>query len=254
VDTGLVLFESLALGVVVGAILSVFGAGGSLLATPTLVFLFGLQVPIATLTTLIVVGSSSLIGAVSRIRHGEAKVKLGLQISVFGLPGTLLGATLARYIPDWVTLCLLVMMMFYAGISIYRGPAVRSLIEVSHSKFLIAFIASAIGFLTGLLGIGGGILLVPALVLFLATPTAIAIGTSLISISTTAIFALLLRSSEFSSLPLIEVVVITLASIGAVLAVAPLARRMRGRALDKFFAIFLFVIGVLTYLATVFAW
>lgn len=248
------LFESLALGVVVGAILSVFGAGGALLATPTLVFVFGLQVPIATLTTLIVVGSSSLIGALSRIRHGEVNVKLGLQISIFGFPGTLIGATLARYIPDWVTLCLLVMMIFYAGISIYRGPVVRSDVDLSHSKYLIPFIASAIGFLTGLLGIGGGIILVPALVLFLAVPTSIAIGTSLISISTTAIFALILRSNDFSKLPLIEVIVITLASIGAVLAVAPLARRMRGKVLNRFFAMFLIVVGVLTYLATVFNW
>ena len=249
-DTGLVLFESLALGVVVGAILSVFGAGGSLLATPTLVFLFGLQVPIATLTTLIIVGSSSLIGAVSRVRHGELNVKLGLQISVFGFPGTLLGAMLTRFIPDWLTLCLLVVVIFYAGISILRGPAVSSNVEITRSKFLVPVIASAIGFLTGLLGIGGGILLVPALVLFLAIPTGIAIGTSLISISTTAIFALVLRSAEFSKLPLIEVVVITLASIVAVLAVAPLARRMRGKVIDRYFAIFLLVVGILTFLGT----
>ena len=250
----LVLFESLALGVVVGAILSIFGAGGSLLATPTLVFIFGLEVPIATLTTLIIVGSSSLIGAISRIRHGEVNVKLGLRVSLFGIPGTFVGAVLTRFVPDWVTLCLLVLMMFYAGISILRGPAVRANVEINQSKFLVPVVASAIGFLTGLLGIGGGILLVPALVIFLAVPTKIAVGTSLISISTTAIFALLLRSGELANLPVTEVLVITLTSIVAVLAVSPLARRMSGRVMNRVFAIFLIAVGVLTYLATISTW
>jgi uncharacterized membrane protein YfcA len=254
VNAGIVLFESLALGIVVGAILSIFGAGGSLLATPTLVFLFGFPVSVATLTTLIIVGSSSLIGAISRVRHGEVNIKIGIQISVYGFPGTLLGATLAKFIPDWVTLCLLVLMIFYAGISIFQGPIVRSNIEIDQSKYLVPVIASAIGFLTGLLGIGGGILLVPALVLFLSIPTRIAIGTSLVSISTTAVFALILRSGELSGLPFTPVSLITVTSIASVLAVAPLARRLRGKVMNRVFAIFLIGIGILTYLATVFAW
>lgn len=250
----IVLIESIVLGLTVGVILAIFGAGGSLLATPTLVFLFGFSVPTATLTTLIIVGTSSLIGAISRLRHGEVNFKLGAQISAYGFPGTLLGATLTKFIPDWVTLCLLVMMMFYAGVSILRGPVENIHSNKEQSRFLVPVISSAIGFLTGLLGIGGGILLVPALVIFLSTPTSIAIGTSLVSISMTAMFALILRSGELPGLPISQVSIITLTSSVAVLACSRLARAIKGSSLNKAFAIFLVAVGVLSYLATVFSW
>jgi uncharacterized membrane protein YfcA len=111
---------------------------------------------------------------------------------------------------------------------------------------LVIIAATFVGILTGLLGIGGGFLIVPALILFLKVPTKIAVGTSLVAITTNSLLAFGLRYEFWDQIPVVEVTVFTISAITASLILSPIAGKLNADVLKKSFSVMIIVVGIYT--------
>jgi uncharacterized membrane protein YfcA len=105
-------------------------------------------------------------------------------------------------------------------------------------------VASAIGLITGFLGIGGGFLIVPALVLILKIPTKIAVGTSLVAIATNTVIALGFRYEFWRLIPVESIAAFTLAAVLASLLLAPLATKLPNKTSQKIFSVIVVLIAI----------
>ncbi|MDA0739601.1 MAG: sulfite exporter TauE/SafE family protein [Nitrospirae bacterium] len=182
-------------GGVVGMMLGATGAGGSILAIPLLVYLVGVPVQEATLTSLMVVGYSALFGAWRKSRDHHVKGKAALVFSATGLVGAWFGARGHALIDEGTILLLFgFLMVSVSAWSLcrnHRSDVVQS--EGCATKFSMKCLGRAlgigfgIGILTGFFGIGGGFLIVPALIGVLGFPPVMAVGTSLLIIALTTV-------------------------------------------------------------------
>ena len=176
------IFFGLLLGVTVGSVLGLIGAGGAILAVPGLVAALGLSATAATTSSTIIVGSAALVGALRRRKTGTVNVKVGLTFSAIGVLGTFLGTLLLRFIPENILLVLFAFLMFGSAYSM----CCREVKESDTTKpnwFAVVVAATGVGILTGLLGIGGGFLIVPGLVASTGMPILNAIGSSLVAVA-----------------------------------------------------------------------
>jgi uncharacterized membrane protein YfcA len=184
-----VIVTALAFGLIVGALLGLVGGGGSILAVPALVYGVGLPLSEAIPTSLVVVGSASAVAVLPRLRRGVNWRLAGL-IGAAGVATAYLGAAVNRLLEPKVLLLAFALIMVIAGVRMLRtteavggacalpGGGVRW--RTCLPKALA--VGAVVGFLTGLLGVGGGFLIVPALTLVLGLPMGLAVGTSLVII------------------------------------------------------------------------
>lgn len=173
------------LGLLIGAILGLVGAGGSIIAVPALVYGVGLSPKEAIPASLIVVGLAALSAAIPRIRR-SIDWTTAATVGAAGIPAAWAGAAVNRLLnPD-------VLLLAFAGLMILSalrmlapapsgstGQARRNLRAHLPKALLVGLI---VGFLTGLLGIGGGFIITPALALLLGLQMSVAVGTSLVII------------------------------------------------------------------------
>lgn len=165
------------LAALVGLSLGLLGAGGSILAVPILRYAGGLSAKHAVATSLATVGAVSLVGALVAWREGRLRWREGLSFSVLASLGTLAGVRLAAGLSDRVQMALFLAVMAVAWVSMRRGaPADSSRGPGSRWAWLQAV---GVGVLTGLVGVGGGFLIVPALMAIYRFPVKEATGTSL---------------------------------------------------------------------------
>lgn len=180
-----------ALGLAIGLLLGLLGAGGSILAVPALVYGAGLPLAVAVPTGLLVVGVTAAAAAVPRARRGQVSWRVAAVVGSAGIPATLVGAEVNRALDPRVVLGGFALVMLAAGVRMLRRdvpsggacalPGGRVDWRGCLPKALGA--GAAVGLLTGIFGVGGGFLLVPALVLLLGLPMEIAVGTSLVVIA-----------------------------------------------------------------------
>jgi uncharacterized membrane protein YfcA len=237
------IFFGLLLGVTVGSVLGLIGAGGAILAVPGLVAALGLSATAATTSSTIIVGSAALVGALRRRKTGTVNVKVGLTFSAIGVLGTFLGTLLLRFIPENILLVLFAFLMFGSAYSM----CCREVKESDTTKpnwFAVVVAATGVGILTGLLGIGGGFLIVPALVLFLKVPTKVAAGTSLVAITANSVLALGLRFEFWNQIPLLEIAVFTAAAILASVIMSPIATKLPTKLLQRIFAAIITLVAI----------
>jgi uncharacterized membrane protein YfcA len=176
---------TVALAVLVGVSLGLLGGGGSILTVPLLAYVAGLDAKQAIATSLLVVGVTSAVGAISHARAGRVQWRTGLVFGVAGMAGAYAGGLLARFIPGTVLLIGFAVIMIATAVAMLRGrkdisdgPVPRSL-----PVFKIVLEGLVVGLVTGLVGAGGGFLVVPALALLGGLPMPIAVGTSLVVIA-----------------------------------------------------------------------
>lgn len=178
----------LALGLIgfllVGISLGLLGGGGSILAVPVLVYLFHLPASQAVPMSLPVVGTAAAVGALLRWRRGQLRVTAALGFAALAMLAAYAAARWGAGIPDRPRLLLFVGVMLTAAVVMWRRalrpPAVRATPpEGGSPRPALLAAAVAVGTLTGLVGVGGGFLIVPALVGVLAMPMAEATATSL---------------------------------------------------------------------------
>lgn len=252
-------------GVVVGLSLGATGGGGSVLAVPVLVYLLDQPAGQATTGSLVVVGVTSLLGAATAYRAGNARLGRGLTFGVVSVGGAATGARAAAGVSDAVLLASFsVLMLVVGGLMVARqvrgapvgggAGAVASEPPVTLSPFrvhprsavLVLVSATVVGLLTGFLGVGGGFLVVPVLLLVLGMSMEEAAGTSLVAITLTSAAALAFRVGSGTTPGWPLVLTLTAASALAGVAGARLADRVGGDLLAKAFTGLVVVVAVYT--------
>jgi uncharacterized membrane protein YfcA len=237
------------LGVVIGGILGLVGAGGSILAVPGFIFVLNLSPHQATLAGAMVVGLAALTGAVRRIRRGEADIRVGALFSISGLLGTVIGARVSNMIDEQIVALLFSGVIVVAAMSMWRtasyeyprqGGAVRA-----------GLAATLVGLLTGIFGIGGGFLIVPALVLVMNVPARLATGTSLVAISLNSAAALLLRLDQINTIPLTSVLLVAITAVVTSAIATQRGLSLSGDRVQQLFSILLIAIAALLLIQSV---
>ena len=180
----------LLLAVVMGLALGLLGGGGSVLAVPILVYAFGFGAKEAVAASLAVVGLTSLFGAAEHWRTDRIKLRVAFVFGPIAAAGAYLGAHLAGLLSGAAQLSLFAAVMLVAAVFMFRnGGPIKDGDEpytpdsVGRLFLRFALPGTGVGILTGLVGVGGGFLVVPALVLLGGIPMEAAVGTSLLVIA-----------------------------------------------------------------------
>ncbi len=238
------IIEGVFLGGFIGLVLATVGAGGAILAVPGLVAFFGFSTTVATTSSLVVVGAAAFTGAVAKFRAGAADLKLGIAFSTIGVFGTFLGTYLVALVPESIVLSLFALLMIISAWTMWNKKSVVQKDSQKLNKVLVLVVASGVGAITGLLGIGGGFLIVPALVITLGINANLAVGTSLVAITTNTVLALGFRYSYWHEIPWQQVGLVAAAAVLVSAIVAPLAHKLSEVVVRRSFALLLvFVTG-----------
>jgi uncharacterized membrane protein YfcA len=236
----------LALAALIGLSLGLLGGGGSILTVPILVYVLGYEAKSAIAMSLAVVGTVSLVGAVGHWRNGTVDARLGLTFGVFAMAGAFLGARLSALVSGTAQLTAFAVVMLLAATSMFRGArreGVGGAVERRALPLLqTALIGVALGVLTGMVGVGGGFLIVPALVLLARLPMKQAVGTSLmvITMNSTAGFSGYLGTV---AVPWAFLSLFTTVAIIGIVGGTYLVRYVSQGALRRAFAFFLLAMG-----------
>ncbi len=246
-------------GALIGLSLGALGGGGSILAVPVLVYALGQSPAQATTGSLVVVGVTSLVGAFAAHRAGNVLVARGATFGMVATGGAVAGARASAAVPETVLLAAFAVLMLAVGTLLavrqWRGrhadPGDRPTDRPGLDDPIITFsptfacqcpralkvllTATAVGLLTGFLGVGGGFLVVPALLVALSLPMEYAAGTSLVVITITSSVALVARAGSGVSPDWWPVVALTAAAAAAAVAGARIADRSDTRRLSGAF-------------------
>ncbi|MEW5812913.1 MAG: sulfite exporter TauE/SafE family protein [Actinomycetota bacterium] len=176
---------AIALAVLVGVTLGLLGGGGSILTVPLLAYVAGMDAKQAIATSLLVVGATSAVGAISHARGGRVQWRTGLLFGAAGMAGAYAGGLLARFIPGRLLLIGFAVIMIATAVAMLRGRRNIDPTAAPRSIPIPKVIAEGlvVGLVTGLVGAGGGFLVVPALALLGGLPMPVAVGTSLVVIA-----------------------------------------------------------------------
>jgi len=176
-------------GLFTGFMLGIFGSGGSIATTPALLYLLNVEPKSAIAMSLGIVAITATISAFQHWRHGNVNLKVTAVFGAFGVMGTYAGALLGIITPVTIQLTIFALVMYAAAWKMlkpqHKSVGAAAVIDCPNGdcdEFQYTHIAIhgiAVGVLTGVVGVGGGFLIVPALVLLSGLPMKQAIGTSL---------------------------------------------------------------------------
>jgi uncharacterized protein len=246
-----------ALGIVVGLVIGGLGGGGGVLTVPALVYVLGQSAHDATTGSILIVGVTSLVGAIARAREGGIAWRTGVAFGVVGIPAAYLGTLTNRHVAQPVLLIAFACLTLIAAAAMLWGgregpeaqaePGGGTAVAIRHQTALLAakivICGVAVGFLTGFLGVGGGFLVVPALVIVLRMSMSLAIGTSLFIIVLNAVSSVLSRTADLH-LQWQVIAPFTVAAIVASLVAKRVSSRLSGTTLTRAFAVLLVLVGL----------
>lgn len=256
-------------GLVIGLSLGALGGGGSILAVPALVFLFGQDAGAATTGSLLIVGVTSVIGLVPHRRAGRVRLGQGLVFGALGVAGSFLGSRLSTTVPPNVLLAAFSVLMAVVAVlmTVRRrkqsrsgstggavvapdlGPVVRWRPTFHCSCRRVAVLvltATGVGLLTGFFGVGGGFAVVPALVLALGLSMPVAVGTSLLVIAINSFTALAFRIGQDVTLDWWLIGAFTVAAVAGSLLGSRIVSRVSPARLSLAFTVLLAAVAVYT--------
>lgn len=242
--------------VFIGIILGILGGGGSILSIPILVYLFHIDVVMASAYSLFIVGTTSLVGAIPKYKDQLVHVKAGI---LFGVPSIIAIFATRKWIVPVIPevlfqtesftltkriliLGLFAVLMILASFSMIRE---RNETENEHQQFrtvLLIVEGFFIGLLSGLVGAGGGFLIIPALVLLTGMKIKTAIGTSLFIIALNSLLGFLGDVMNYD-IPWIFLLSVTLLAIAGILIGNRLSKLIPSKHLRKSFGWFILVMG-----------
>jgi uncharacterized membrane protein YfcA len=235
------------LAAVIGLSLGLLGGGGSILTVPIFVYVLGFGAKEAIAMSLAVVGATSAFGAVGHWRAGNVNLRVAAIFGTVAMAGTYLGARLAVFVSGASQLTLFAGVMLTAALFMVRDAAPAAGVSEIHTSGvrrvgLIVIEGFAVGVVTGLVGVGGGFLVVPALVILGRLPMKEAIGTSLlvIAMKSCAGFAGYLGQVEIDWALLMG---FTGVAVAGILAGTHLVRFVSQSMLQRAFALLLVVMG-----------
>jgi uncharacterized membrane protein YfcA len=231
----------------IGLSLGLLGSGGSILTVPVLVYLLGEHPKQAIAESLLIVGGIALLGAIPYALRGLVSWRNVLSFGLPGMAGTYLGAWLSQFVSGQVQLLTFALVTILAAYFMARPTPLRPTAHKRQAREIVLE-GTAVGALTGFVGVGGGFLIVPALVLPGGLPMHLAVGTSLL------IIALKSFAGFYKHLHLLPALGLSVnfANAGLFLLVGALGSLLGGRvavrlpheALKRGFALFLVVMGV----------
>lgn len=243
-----IFFVGLVLSAVIGLSLGLIGGGGSILTVPILVYFLGVETHEAVGMSLAVVGATSLFGAFLHHKKGNLNFSSGLLFGISGIVGAFLGSPLTRLVPPNVLLLTFAALMFVVAFSMLwrkRNAESKKIYEVNRTKAILA--GFGVGILTGFLGVGGGFLIVPALIFFGGLPMKQAIGTSLLVIALNC-FAGILGHLSYNSFDLKITFLVTGLAVGGAIFGTFLSQKVSVSSLQKSFAVLVLAVALfLTY-------
>ncbi len=246
------------LALLIGITLGLIGGGGSILTVPLLVYVFGIPGTQATGYSLLVVGSTAFVGALTYIKRKEIAFKEGV---LFSLPAflsvyltrkivipsipesvaNLAGFELTR---DGLLLIIFAVVMLAASFSMIKSKKVVAS-DTKKNIAVVMLIGFGVGIMTGLVGAGGGFLIIPALVLFLRLDMKVAVGTSLMIIAANSLVGFLGTIGSASiPIPWNLLLALTAISIVGILIGTVLAKKIPGSKLKVGFGYFVLVMGL----------
>lgn len=255
---------SLSFGLIVGFALGLTGGGGSIFAVPLLVYGLGVPAHQAVVISLAAVGATALGGGLARLRTGEAELRTAVIFGLSGLVGAPLGAWLNSKFPEAALLAGFALLMLAVAVRMWRqasrspeetrivragagpgddnaGPVCRydpggRLRFTARCAMWLALAGSATGLLSGLFGVGGGFLIVPALVLVASLPIRRAVATSLWVIAIISAIGLLSHLVAGHRLDLEITTGFVLGGLGGMALGIAVGKRIAGPTLQKLFA------------------
>lgn len=259
------------LGFLIGLSLGALGGGGSVLAVPVLVYVAGQTPEQATATSLLVVGSSAVVALIPHARAGRVRWLAGAAFGLVGVGGSLLGTRLNRSIDPNLLLLLFSGLMLVAAWRMLTacpgctavgdrraiqagagedGGAGGGLLTRVSQRTTVAIAVktvlagTAVGFVTGLFGVGGGFVIVPALTLLLGFTMGDAIGTSLLVIAINSAVAFLSRLGTGAPIDWSTTIPFAIASFAGVLVGARMSARSHPERLLRAFAVLLVAVAL----------
>ncbi|HVE59037.1 MAG TPA: sulfite exporter TauE/SafE family protein [Pyrinomonadaceae bacterium] len=240
-------YIGLVLSAAIGVSLGLIGGGGSILTVPILVYFLGVDAHQAVGMSLAVVGATSLFGSYLHYKRGNVNFSSGLLFGVAGIFGAFLGSPLTKLVSPGVLLLIFGVLMFVVAISMLWQKKYDP-DKVPRRTILWKAIAAGfgVGVLTGFLGVGGGFLIVPALVMFGGLTMKEAIGTSLFVIFLNCAAGLIGHASQNHFDWFLTGLVMILAVAGAGLGTI-LSARLAANRLQKMFAILVLAVSVLLF-------
>jgi uncharacterized membrane protein YfcA len=236
------LIAALVLSVLIGLSLGLLGGGGSILAVPVLVYVARIDTHAAIGMSLAVVGSTALVGGLVHRHSGQVDLRA---VGLFGGPGMLgavLGARATHLFPSRVLMLAFAGLMLVVGGLMLRGRP-RPAAEAGRHPLAVPAAGLGVGVLTGFLGVGGGFLIVPALVMLGGLPMHTAVGTSLLVIALSSAAGVAGHVGR-DALPLGLSVAFTAAAVAGALVGARLALRLEPQRLRRAFAVFVVLVGL----------
>lgn len=178
-------------GVLVGFVLGLIGGGGSVFATPLLVYYVGLRDPhVAIGTGATAVAMNALVNLVGHARAGNVRWPCALSFAAAGVLGATIGSSLGKIFDGQKLLLLFGVLMLVVAVqmALKKQPAIQHEARMTRENVVamapaLAFFGLGAGALSGFFGIGGGFLVVPAIIAATKMPILAAIGSSLVSVT-----------------------------------------------------------------------
>ncbi|MBY5537152.1 sulfite exporter TauE/SafE family protein [Rhizobium leguminosarum] len=279
------IFIILGMGAAVGFLSGMFGVGGGFLITPLLIF-YNIPPVVAVATGANQVVASSISGAISHFRRGSLDVKLGTVLLVGGLAGATVGIWIFSLLRAIGQLDLIISLMYVIFLGTVGGlmllesvnamrraarnepPAPRKpghqhwvhklplKVRFKKSKIFLSVIpivalGFAIGILTSIMGVGGGFIMVPAMIYLLRIPTNVVVGTSLFQIIFVTAYTTIVQAATNFSVDIVLAFILMVAGvIGAQYGVR-VGQKLRGEQLRALLGLLVLAVGVRLAIALV---
>ncbi|MDD3725894.1 MAG: sulfite exporter TauE/SafE family protein [Candidatus Ratteibacteria bacterium] len=236
--------EGVLTGLVAGFICGLFGMGGGSLMVPAIVYVFNLPMKQAVGTSLFVIIFSSMSALINYIRNNKVSRKLVLFIVPAGIAGAQAGALLTSRLSDILVKYIFVVVIAGLGIKMFFEKENSSSCEGGNFNKITAIVIGLLsGFVSGLCGVGGAVLIIPLLYIFLRVPMHTCIGTSVVVI----LFNAISGATGYITRGLVNFQIGVMLAIGSTVA-APLGARISIRTdrekLRKMFAVVLILSGL----------
>lgn len=233
------------LGFLIGLVLGLLGGGGSILTVPALVYIVGLTPQVAVTASLMIVGTNSAVGAFFHRSQGAMDWQVALIFGGTGMITAYLAAGVSSYFAPTTLMILFAGLMLVVGGIMLAQPADKVKVREnnpSRNWLQVSLAGAVVGVLTGILGVGGGFLIVPALVMLVGLPMQQAIGTSLVIIAMNSLAGLLGHLGE-NSLDLTLILVFVVTGVIGTLVGTRLSHRIPSRTLQRLFALFIMMLA-----------
>jgi len=255
-----------AAAVLIGLSLGLIGGGGSILTVPILVYFFHIEPVIATTYSLFVVGITSSAGAFSHYRKGNVNFKIAL---LFGLPSLIAVFIMRKWVMPGIpphlfyfwrfelTKPILLMLVFAglmlaASISMIRKKKANTISDFSANYKKLVIQSLMVGVITGFVGVGGGFLIIPSLVIFAGLPMKKAVGTSLMVMTISSLLGVLGDVSRHEPLNYTFLMIFSVFAVVGILAGSYFTKYVDDAKLKPAFGWFVLVMGLFVLVTTLY--